>query len=366
MKILYRYVLKEYLVPLCYCLCGFLSIYVLFELFGSFSRLAEAKLPLLTTVEYFAAYLSPFFEYLAPAALMLAALYTMWGFCRHSELIAMRANGIGFFTIVAPILSTAVVMAALVFWVNDVYVPAKAQWGRNMKTEKFDLEKVQKSDNLVYRDARTCRTWSADGMEDAAAAHLLDVRVTVDRPDGGARKLNVSAPRADYLDGEWWFTDPTVQHFDVKGAEISTPTPELDALRLRCFPEFAEKPSDFMMQNRDWAYNSIADRIRFLKSHPNLTEETRRGYRYDVWAKILSPFACIVIVLFAIPAGIASGRQSVFKGILGALGMFFGFYVLEIAGMVAAKAGWCPAAPAALLPYVVFLILGIRAFRKQR
>lgn len=366
MKILYRYVLKEYLVPLCYCLCGFLSIYVLFELFGSFSRLAEAKLPLLTTVEYFAAYLSPFFEYLAPAALMLAALYTMWGFCRHSELIAMRANGIGFVTIVAPILSTAVVMAALVFWVNDVYVPAKAQWGRNMKTEKFDLEKVRKSDNLVYRDARTCRTWSADGMEDAAAAHLLDVRVTVDRPDGGARKLNVSAPRADYLDGEWWFTDPTVQHFDVKGAEISTPTPELDALRLRCFPEFAEKPSDFMMQNRDWAYNSIADRIRFLKSHPNLTEETRRGYRYDVWAKILSPFACIVIVLFAIPAGIASGRQSVFKGILGALGMFFGFYVLEIAGMVAAKAGWCPAAPAALLPYVVFLILGIRAFRKQR
>lgn len=366
MKILYRYVLKEYLVPLCYCLCGFLSIYVLFELFGSFSRLAEAKLPLLTTVEYFAAYLSPFFEYLAPAALMLAALYTMWGFCRHSELIAMRANGIGFVTIVAPILSTAVVMAALVFWVNDVYVPAKAQWGRNMKTEKFDLEKVQKSDNLVYRDARTCRTWTVNGMEDAAAAHLLDVRVTVDRPDGGARKLNVSAPRADYLDGEWWFTDPTVQHFDVKGAEISTPTPELDALRLRCFPEFAEKPSDFMMQNRDWAYNSIADRIRFLKSHPNLTEETRRGYRYDVWAKILSPFACIVIVLFAIPAGIASGRQSVFKGILGALGMFFGFYVLEIAGMVAAKAGWCPAAPAALLPYVVFLILGIRAFRKQR
>ena len=366
MKILFRYVLKEYLVPLVYCLGGFLSVYVLFELFGSFSRLMEAKLPLLTTVRYFAAYLSPFFEYLAPAALMLAALYTMWGFCRHSELIAMRANGIGFFTIVAPILGTAVVMAGFVFWVNDVYVPARAQWGRNMKTEKFDLEKVHKSDSLVYRDAVTCRTWSANGIEDADARHLLDVRVTVDRPDGGARRMNVSAPRADYLDGEWWFTEPKIQHFDVRGAEVQTPTPELDALRLRCFPEFGEKPSDFAMQNRDWAYNSIADRIRFLRAHPNLSEDTLRGYRYDVWAKALSPFACIVIVLFAIPAGIASGRQSVFRGILGALGMFFGFYALDIGGMVAAKAGWCPAAPAALLPYVVFLILGIRAFRAQR
>lgn len=366
MKILYRYVLKEYLVPLGYCLGGFLSIYVLFELFGSFSRLMEAKLPLLMTVEYFAAYLSPFFEYLAPAALMLAALYTMWGFCRHSELIAMRANGIGFVTIVAPILCTAVLMAGFVFWVNDVYVPARAQWGRNMKTEKFDLEKVRKSDNLVYRDSLSCRTWSADGMEGSGASHLLDVKVSVDRPGGGARRMNVFAPRADYLDGEWWFTDPRVQHFDVNGSEVSTPTPELDSLRLRCFPEFTERPSDFMMQNRAWEYNSIADRIRYLDAHPNLSADTLRGYRYDIWAKVLSPFACIVIVLFAIPAGIATGRQSVFKGILGAIGMFFGFYALDIGGMVAAKAGWFPPVPAALLPYVVFLILGIRSFYRQR
>ena len=46
MKILTRYVLREFLVPLAYCLVGFLSIYVLFQLFGSFSRIAEAKLPL--------------------------------------------------------------------------------------------------------------------------------------------------------------------------------------------------------------------------------------------------------------------------------------------------------------------------------
>ena len=366
MKILSRYVLREYLVPLGYCLGGFISIYVLFELFGSFSRLMDAKLPFLTMVEYFFAYLSPFIEWLVPAALMLAALYTMWGFCRHSELVAMRANGIGFLTIVAPILLTAAVMSGVVFWVNNVYVPAKAQWGRNMKNERFDLEKVQKAENIVYRDAVSFRTWSVGGLLDDEAKVLADVRVTVDRPNGGARLMNVTAPRADYLDGEWWFTDAKVQHFDTKGQEVESVTPELDALDFRCFPAFNEKPSDLLMQNRDWAYNSIRDRIRYLKTHPNLSEDTKRKYRYDVWAKILSPFAGIVIVLFAIPAGIASGRQSVFKGILGALGMFFGFYAIDIGGMVAANAGWCPAAPAALLPYVVFLILGVRAFYKQR
>ena len=86
MRILGRYIFREFLVPLAYCLAGFVSIYVLFELFGSFSRLSEAKLPAGETVAYFAGYLSPFFHYLAPAALMLATLYTMWNFSRHSSL----------------------------------------------------------------------------------------------------------------------------------------------------------------------------------------------------------------------------------------------------------------------------------------
>ena len=123
MRILTRYVFREFLVPLFYCLCGFVSIYVLFELSGSFSRLADAKPPALIVVKYFCGYLAPFFQYLAPAALMLATLYTMWTFCRHSEIVAMRANGIGFFTIVKPLLVVAFAMACFVAWVDEWYVP---------------------------------------------------------------------------------------------------------------------------------------------------------------------------------------------------------------------------------------------------
>ena len=68
MRILTRYVLREFIVPLVYCLTGFMSIYVLFELFGSFSRLADAKPPIGKIVAYFAGYVAPYFEWLAPHA----------------------------------------------------------------------------------------------------------------------------------------------------------------------------------------------------------------------------------------------------------------------------------------------------------
>jgi len=366
MRILTRYVLREFMVPFVYCLTGFVSIYVLFDLFGWFSKMMEAKISFMDAVLYFGGYLAPYFHYIVPAALMLATLYTMWNFCRHSEIIAMRASGISFLAIVKPLLAVALAMAGLVVYVNESFVPRKAQWAALMKTYQFDLTEFAKADNVVFRNSKDSRTWNVNQLLDEEGRHLRDVRVLVDRPNGGARILNVTAERADYLDGEWWFTNSKVQHYDAQGREVATTTSALDALPLRCFSEFREKPTDFMMQNHPWKFSSVRERLRYLRMHPELDAAVHRDYEYDIWAQIASPLACLIITLFAIPAGIASGRQSVFKGILGALGLYFAFYGVTILMMVLAKNGWCPAIPAALLPDVLFLVLGIRAFLRQR
>jgi len=366
MRILSRYVLREFLVPLFYCLTGFVAVYVLFDLFGSFARMMDAHITFGQAVLYFCGYFAPFFHYIAPAALMLATLYTMWRFCRHSEIVAMRASGISFLTIVRPLLGVAFLLGCLVVYVNESFVPAKAQWAAQMKTEAFDQTAMARADNIVYRNAADCRTWNVNTLEDADGEHLRGVRVTVDRPNGGARLMPVTAARADWLDGEWWLTEARVQHYDGTGREVKTLTPELDELPLRCFPEFGERPADFLMQNRPWKFNSVRDRLRYLSTHPELTPEMRRDCLYDVWAQIMAPFACLIITLIAIPAGIASGRQSVFKGIVGALGLYFSFYGCTILMMILAKNGLCPAAPAAILPVALFFVLGVRAFLRQR
>jgi len=365
MRILSRYVLREFLVPLGYCLVGFLSIYVLFELFGSFSRMMEAKLPLGLVLRYFCGYLAPYFHYIAPAALMLATLYTMWSFCRHSEIIAMRASGISFLTIVKPLLGVAFVLAAFVVYVSESYVPRRAHWAAQMKTIQFNQERLEKADNIVYRNPKDCRTWNVDELLDDAGTRMRNVRVSFDRP-GGARLRTVTAERAEYLDGEWWFFNPVVQHHDAKGREVATPTPDLDRLPLRCFDELTERPEDFLMQNRPWKFNSVRDRLRYLETHPDLKGKPLAEYVYDIWAQIMAPWACVIITLFAIPAGIASGRQSVFKGILGALGMYFMFYGTTIGCMVVAKNGWANPILCAVLPCAIFLLLGIRSFIRQR
>ncbi len=365
MRILTRYILREFLIPFGYCLAGFVSIYVLFELFGSFSRMMDSEASISLVVKYLCGYLAPYFHYLVPASLMLATLYTMWSFCRHSEIIAMRASGVSFITIVKPLLSVAVLSSVAVAWVNESYVPRYAQWANMLRNERFSLEKIERADNIVYRNTKDGRTWNISELLDIEGSRLQGVRVTIDRP-GGARLKNITAQRAEYLDGQWWFFDPKVQHYDISGQEIATPVPEMDALKFRCFSEFTEIPADFILQNRPWRYNGVRDRFRYIEKHSNITDKARDELVYDTWAQIVSPLACIIITLFAIPAGIASGRQSVFKGILGALGMFFAFYGFTIGCMIIAKNGWFNPVAAAILPDILFLALGVRAFLKQR
>lgn len=365
MRILFRYVFREFCQPLAYCLTGFLSIYVLFELFGVFNRMMEAKPGWERIVIYFAGYLAPYFEWLAPACLMLATLYTMWSFCRHSELIAMRASGVGFFAIVRPMLLAAFIMAVFVSWVNEAFVPKYGQWAKQFRNAKFEVAAMSNQDNIVYHNAVASRTWNVGAAMNDDATLLEDVAISEDWPSGG-RKRTIKSPRAEYLDGEWWLMEPIVFYFDTNGVEIPSPVPELEKLSFRRFPDFSESPRDFVLQNRDPAFYSTSDRLRFMSTHPNMSQKFRREMEYDLWAQLASPFACIVITLFAIPAGVATGRQSVFKGIVGALVMFFAFYALTIGCMILSRIGFMPAIPAAILPGIVFLGAGVYMFHRQR
>ena len=365
MRILFRYVFREFCVPLAYCLAGFMSIYVLFELFGIFNRLMESFPGWGACLLYFAGYLSPYFKWLAPACLMLAALYTMWSFCRHSELIAMRASGIGFLSIVRPMLVVSLLMAAFVGWVNESFVPKYAQWSRQMRSAKFNLEDFSREDNIVYHNVLDSRTWNVGAAMNDKATVLEEITISENWPDGG-RKRTIKASRAEYLDGEWWLKDSNTFHFDANGREIPSPVPALESLEFRMYPEFGEQPRDFLLQNRNSEYYSTMDRVRFLRTHPNMAPKFRREMECELWSQIAAPFACVVITLFAIPAGVATGRQSVFKGIVAALVMFFMFYALTVGCMVLSRIGYMNAVVAALLPDVVFLMIGVYLFHRQR
>ncbi len=365
MRILTRYVLREFLVPLSYCLIGFLGVYVLFELFGSFNRIVEAKPEFLTVLSFFAGYLSPYLEWLIPAALLLATLYTMWNFCRHSEITAMRASGIGFLVIVRPLLAVACLMAVFVACNNEFYAPWAAEQARAYRENRFTLADSLVQENTPYINQQAGRVWRINKMTLDNPRLLEGVRLSFDRPDG-SRQLDITCRKAEYLDGQWWFFYPQYQHFDELNNPVANPTPALAGLVIRSFPELTETPRDFLLMNKAWEYYTIRDMFHYLKTHPNLEAKEVASKTFDIHARLAAPFSCLIITLFAIPAGVATGRQSVFKGVIYAVAMFFGFYAASLGCMVLTKNQFIPVLLGAWLPNALFLAAGGYLFSRQR
>jgi lipopolysaccharide export LptBFGC system permease protein LptF len=343
----------------------FISLYVVVELLGSFSAIAAAQPSFGVIVGYFAGVVAPFLEWLLAASLLLASLYTMWQLCRHSEVTAMRASGLNLGAIIAPLVSVAVVLSVVSALNLEFYAPDALENTKRLDKNQFRQGSGDIRANIHYYNTAERRNWRINRMDIFAPRVLEGVRITWERPNG-TREVEVASTRAEYRDGLWWLFYPQYTWFDEFDMQTESRMPQLDALSLRLMPSLNEIPSDFVNETREWSHLSIRGRLRYMRVHPDLSAGERGSKWYDVHARFASPWACTVITLFAIPMGIATGRQGVFKGILTAITLFFAFFVAVNGCMILAKKGLLPPLVGAWLPNVSFLTAGIYLLWRQR
>ena len=117
MKIIDKYLLRTFMVPLVYCLVGFSMIFVIFDLFDHFSDFMEAKTSLLDILKYYLFILPSILSYIVPISLLLSVLYALSTLTRSNELTAMRASGVSLYRLMLPFMTMGLLFALAVLTV---------------------------------------------------------------------------------------------------------------------------------------------------------------------------------------------------------------------------------------------------------
>jgi len=365
MRILTRYVLASFLSPLAYCLVTFVALYVVVELVDAFGALAEVKPPAGVVALYFAGIVAPYFEWLSAAALLLASLYTMWQLCRHSEVTAMRASGVGLGAIIAPMVGVAVCLSVLSALNLEFFAPFAAENAKRLEKNDFRPDAADIRENIHYYNTAGRRIWRINRMDARAPRALEGVRITFERANG-TREMDLVCKRAEYADGMWWLFYPQYTWFDDLGMPVESRLPALAGLQARVMPDLDERPVDFVNETREWGLLPVRARLRYIRVHPDLGSDERASKGYDIQYRFAAPWAGTIITLFAIPMGIATGRQGVFKGILTALALFFAFFATVNGCMILAKKELVAPWVGAWLPNIAFLLAGVGLLWRQR
>src|SRR5204863_164899 len=123
MRLLDRYLLRELLIPLAYCLCGFLIFWVFSDLFSTLAEFQMKKLLPLDIAEYCLVSTPEFLVVVVPIALLLALLYALSNHTRHHEITAIRAAGVSLWRLCLPYLAVGFLASFGLFALNEMGAP---------------------------------------------------------------------------------------------------------------------------------------------------------------------------------------------------------------------------------------------------
>src|SRR6185436_7277234 len=137
MRLLDRYLLREFLTPFGYCLCGILLFWISFDLYSELSEFQRDRLHALDVVEYYLVLLPEMLVFpLLPVVLLLALLYALTNHARYNELTAMRAAGISLWRLSLPYGAIGLLLSLGAAVMNELWVSQSAEASRAILTRR--------------------------------------------------------------------------------------------------------------------------------------------------------------------------------------------------------------------------------------
>ena len=366
MRLLDRYLFRELLAPLAYCLGGFLIFWISFDAFKSLPDFQEDKLHLFDILEYYLAMTPEFMVTVLPIALLLALLYALTNHARHNEITAMRAAGVSLWRVCLPYLIVGLLASIALFVMNEFLVPRNTDWADHILSRY-----VQKSGGLEtqnhftdFVNARENRLWHFSDYR-VKTAEMLNPMVSWTLPNGSIRQLK--ADRGARTNGVWTFFGAKEFEQANAGAPL-LPSFQAGVLPM---PEFGETPKEILSEIKINEYQGfrasrrpdipLADLVAYLRLHPDLSRADSRWLFTKFYGRLAAPWTCLVVALIAIPFGAASGRRNLFVGVAGSIFICFGYFVIQSVCLAVGSAPNGHLSPwlAAWLPNLIFGAAGL-------
>jgi lipopolysaccharide export system permease protein len=362
MRLLDRYLLREILIPLGYCLGGFLLFWVAFNLISDLGDLQAHKMHGDDILKYYLLKTPEFLVFVLPIGLLLALLYALTHHARHHEITAIRAAGVSLWRLCLPYFAVGLVGTVLLFVLNEYCVPQLSERAEQIKNRRTG-EPQRLVQPFAFINARDGRTW---GMRtyNPETGEMTAPQVYFTAPDGSHHLI--AADRALRVDGIWTFYNARELHETADNPAL-VPLLQTNQLAMPAFTETLEEIQSEINVSRGMSSHGkfkadvpLSQILDYLRLHPRPpTSETRFWLYTKLHGRLAAPWTCLIVVLIAIPFGAASGRRNVFVGVAGSILICFIYFVLQQAGLALGTSGRVPSWLAAWFPNLIFGFTGI-------
>ena len=329
---------------------GLLLVQVLYDDFRSLRDVGARGVDL---AMYVMVTIPSYLALVLPLALLVSLMFVLGKLHRANELTALRAAGVGFMRMTAPVWVFGVLACGLSWWLNTRVVP----WSVKESSELRDNLQFRKESGSLTPD-RVGAVYSV-GFNNPQAGRMWFLNrysqftqrgygVTVSMLDDRRREVTRIVATEAWLDPArgWIFKNGRELAFRVDTGEMVASLPFSEKVE----PTIREDPKLMLLIDRkpgNLSLPQLRNLIDYFAVAAN-PKGTRYAVRY--FGLIADTIAPLIVIAIAIPFAVTGVRVNPAVGVSKSIGLFFVYYILAtVASALATKqildpitAAWVP------------------------
>ncbi len=360
MRLLDRYVLRNFLEPFLLCFFGFIAIWLLLDLYNNSSDFIQYHTPMKMIARYYLSQLPAVVLLSIPIGLLLAILFSLSKMSRHNEIISMITAGCSVVRVLAPLIVVGALASVVSYFLNREWAP-HAEGVKKIMLEAITRGEQRAEgrltmDGYLFRNRKENRTWFVQHLR-LNSADLVGVHIS-QQDEAGNIRHKWYALRASYQAAkhQWTLLKGMQVDLDEKGDVVKIDSfPE----GFRIIPGWDETPWRIASGQLE-AQNLSIDELRdYLKGNSDFPAVQLASFRTNLADRFAFPLSCLVVIFIAAPLGIVFSRRGVLSGVATSIFIFFAMILLRYLFLWMGKGNHIDPEAAAWLPDVLFMGAGM-------
>ncbi len=350
MRILDRYLTREFVGYLVLGLIGFIAIWIVVDFIEKADVFLDHHAPMALLAAYYLASTPEIVVKVLPVALMLATFLALGQLNKFGELTAMRASGISLMRILAPVFGIAALSSLVSLLLGEGVIPATTRRMNEIYNERIQhmttAGRIERAD-ITYL-GQGGRIWYS-------RLYVIPERrmheVSLQEFRLGRLWRRIDAAECSWDGRRWVFSSGYLRTFE-RGREKAEPFARMAVDGL------AETPADFLkedVQPSEMNYFELREYVQRLRA----SGARVANYLVDLHLKLAFPLICIVVVMIGGSLATRLRMQSAALGFGLSLAVSFVYYIVMRAGQALGHNGALPPYVAAWLGDAMFGTAGL-------
>lgn len=332
MRILTRYLYRQYIGLFLFCVVGVVMLFVIVDLVEHMDKFIDKGLSAGIVLQYYYYYVPSILVLILPVATLLATVFSVGNMASRNEILALKALGYSLYQMLVVLLPLGVIVAALSFWVAEVWVAETAENRLAIEREHLgsgDQVKASRLVNLEIREGDRLITLGRFNPVNHVAT-----RVKIEQLRGGRLVARTDADSMWYRGDQWVIWKGVERQFFGDDERVRKIADTLSvALSL--------SPKELMRAQGNPEDMGYFDLKRYVEIMRRSGGEVY-GFLTQLHLRVSFPISNVIIIIFSLPLAYNRRKKSVAIGFGISLAVCFFYFGLVKLGQAFGENGHLP------------------------